>query len=154
MCIRDRQLLYRASPQTLREVAEESRKRSRSASSYTPTPNTSVIDADQRRVAAGLAGVELAEEQRHRAAPKGFRAGLEAAALEADAGKGGKDRAEAMFKIFPQAAPANHSSKANGVATGARALQQPTTSRAEDRRRVVARHQAGSGYSDSSSDSD
>lgn len=145
------ELLSVATPRTMREVEKESRKRSRSDADWQPKKNKSIKDADQRRVAAGLFGISLAEEQRHRAAPKSFRAGLRSAAEEAESGGDGDDRARAMFEAFPQAAPAKYRREHRlDFATGARALMPPVSGRAEDRRRAAARDRAGGHLSDSS----
>lgn len=117
-----KQLLEKADIQTLQQLEIESRKKSRTLfSRYKQTPNTNVKDIDQKRIAAGLWAVERAEEQRHPAAPKGFRAGLRAAI---EAAESRRDRAEAFFNAFPQGAPYNLY-KSMGKATGARAFTKP-----------------------------
>jgi hypothetical protein len=145
------ELLGKATPETMKEVERESRKRSRSDSSWTPVTNANVTDPDQRRIASGLFMVSLSEEQRHRVAPKGFRSGLRSATKKAESGGDGEERAEAMFEAFPQAAPAKYR-RLNDLdySTGAKALLPPVSSRVEDLRRDKARQRTGGHLSDSS----
>jgi len=148
-----KEMLGVATPETIREVEKESRKRSRSGPEWAPDPNPVVKDPDQQRIASGLFTASLAEEQRHRAAPKSFRAGLRAAAVEAEKGSDGNKRARVMFEAFPQGAPKDYR-KENDLdfSTGAQAFKPPVSSRVEDLRRAAARKRAGEVLSDSSGD--
>ncbi|WP_428717149.1 hypothetical protein [Undibacterium curvum] len=118
------QLVGRASKDTLKLVEYEN-KRMFSSKKYRimKKANVSTLSADQKRIAAHLMGIGIAEQQRHPSAHKGFRAALREAEKLPDKSDGGKSKLEAVENAFPQAAPASRRSEKNlAYATGARAF--------------------------------
>lgn len=144
------QLLGAADPRTLKAVEQASRRETHRAGTLPPAP-APVLNPDQRRIAAHLFGVGRSERQRNPAAGKGFRAGLRAAIVSADAGEDGSSRAIAARRAFPQAGVARDA-PAVGFALGARALRPPERGGEPGLRGAKARDQAGDSFSDSSDD--
>ena len=143
-------LLSAAEPETLAAVVIASRAETRKKGRIKPVV-PKLADPDQQRVAAHLIGIGRSEQQRDPAAHKGFRSGIRAARAAAVSGKGADERASALFRAFPQAAP-QKAAVAFGFATGAKALLPPVKGGVSGRRAAKARDMAGAEYSDSSDD--